>query len=248
MPIGATIGAAGSLAGAAIGAYGSESAAKTQASALSQGLQVQQGMFNTANAALSPYYTAGQSVLPTLQSLLTPGASQTSTLSQLPGFQFQSQWGTTAAKNNLAAMGLGGSAGPLATAISQYNQGLAGTSFNNLVSQLQGFANTGAGAAGALSSAAINSGNAQASTLGSIGAAQASGTLGATNAISGGVTGAVNAATLPYLLNSIQGNTGVYGNSLFNSPNYGGGGILTGDVYGGSAANPLPGLSAADYG
>jgi hypothetical protein len=33
-----------------------------------------------------------------------------------------------------------------------------------------------------------------------------------------------------------------------SSPAFGGGNILSGDAYGGSAANPLPGLSAADYG
>ena len=33
-----------------------------------------------------------------------------------------------------------------------------------------------------------------------------------------------------------------------SSPSFGGGNILSGDAYGGSAAAPLPGLSAADYG
>lgn len=37
--------------------------------------------------------------------------------------------------------------------------------------------------------------------------------------------------------------------SLFGStPAFGGGNLLSGDAYGGSAAAPLPGLSAADYG
>jgi len=214
MPVGGAIagavGAAGALGSAFIGSSASKSAAAQQASALSQGLQQQQQMFTTAQGALSPYYTAGQGVLPTLQKLLTPGADQTATLSQLPGFQFQSNWGTMAAKNNLAAMGLGGSGGPLSKAISDYNQGLAGTSFSNLIAQLQGFANTGETAAGALSTAAINSGNAQAGTLGSIGAAQGAGTLGSANALSGGLTGAANAATLPFLLSQMQGG-GIYG-------------------------------------
>lgn len=213
--------AGGSILGAGIGAFGSESAAQTQAAAEEQGLAQQQAMFKTAQTALSPYYSAGQSVLPTLQSLLTPGPSQTSTLSQLPGFQFQSQWGTQSAKNNLAAMGLGGSSGPLAAAISNYNQGLAGTSFNNLVSQLQGFAGMGSNAASALGGLAVQSGNAQASTLGSIGAAQASGTLGATNALSSGLSGVSNALTLPYLLNAIGQNYGVYGSGVQGAINSG---------------------------
>lgn len=36
--------------------------------------------------------------------------------------------------------------------------------------------------------------------------------------------------------------------SLLGGPTYGGGSIFGGDAYGGSAANPLPGLSASDYG
>ena len=35
---------------------------------------------------------------------------------------------------------------------------------------------------------------------------------------------------------------------LLNSPSYGGGSFLTGDAYGGSATNPLSGLTSADYG
>lgn len=38
------------------------------------------------------------------------------------------------------------------------------------------------------------------------------------------------------------------GHILPSDPNYGGGNILSGDAYGGSAANPLPGLDASDYG
>lgn len=33
-----------------------------------------------------------------------------------------------------------------------------------------------------------------------------------------------------------------------SSPSFGGGSVLTGDAYGGSSSNPLPGLTAADYG
>jgi hypothetical protein len=35
---------------------------------------------------------------------------------------------------------------------------------------------------------------------------------------------------------------------LGSSPSYGGGNMLSGDAYGGSASSPLPGLTAADYG
>ena len=45
------------------------------------------------------------------------------------------------------------------------------------------------------------------------------------------------------------GSGGMYGNPYFgSSPNYGGGNMFSGDAFGGTASNPLPGLSAADYG
>lgn len=44
-------------------------------------------------------------------------------------------------------------------------------------------------------------------------------------------------------------NMGAMGNSLWGTdPAFGGGNILSEDAYGGSAAAPLPGLTAADYG
>lgn len=44
-------------------------------------------------------------------------------------------------------------------------------------------------------------------------------------------------------------NLGAAGTALWgSSPAYGGGNILSGDAYGGSAANPLPGMTQADYG
>src|ERR1017187_8364286 len=97
MPVTGLIAAA--TIGGGLGAYGSITAAQTQASAQKQALAQQQSMFGTAQTALNPYITAGQNALPALSALTTPGASQTQALSQMPGFQFQSQYGTMAAQN-----------------------------------------------------------------------------------------------------------------------------------------------------
>ena len=49
--------------------------------------------------------------------------------------------------------------------------------------------------------------------------------------------------------NNLGQNLGSMGTALWgSSPAYGGGNILSGDVYGGSAANPAPGMTALDYG
>lgn len=207
----------------------------------------QKDAFKTAQGGLNPFITAGQNVLPTLQSLLTPGQSQTDTLSKLPGFQFQSQYGTMATTNALAARGLGGSTGPLARGISDYNQGLAGTSFGSLVNALQSYSNMGTSAAGALASAAgtaggnvgnltANTNNTIGNTYGQIGSANASGILGSSNALQGGLQGSAN-STVNALLFS----------KLLNQGNPATGGDPNG-IYGGSSSNPLPGLSASDYG
>lgn len=223
MPIGATIGAIGALGSAGIGAIASSSAADKQAALGNQALNQQLNLFNQGKGALDPFIQAGQSVLPTLQDLLTPGKSA-ATLSSLPGVQFQSQYGTMAATNALAAK-TGPSAGPLATAISQYNQGLAGTTYQNQVGNLQNFANLGAGSANALAGNATSTGANVGGTLTGIGNAQAAGTLGTANALAGGVTGAANAGTNAMLLSRLLGTNGA---SNFSQPNNGTG-IYAGD-------------------
>lgn len=251
MPLGGLvaggIGAIGSIGGALIGSSASSKASQQQAQAQQAALAQQQKMFGVAQTNLNPFIQSGQSVLPTLQNLLTPGTSA-ATLSSMPGFQFASQYGTKAATNALAARGQGASAGPLATAISQYNNGLASSQYQNTVNNLQGFVNTGANAAGNLAGGAISSGNSQAGTIGNIGNALASGTLGSGNALAGGLTGAASAGTNALLYNQLfnqNGGGGLY--SGFSGPQYGGGNAFT-DASGGSPTNPLQGLTAADYG
>lgn len=231
--IGAGIGAAGAVGSSVINANAASKASSQQVAEQQQALAQQQAMYSqglgTASNALQPFISAGQSVLPTLQSLLTPGASQTATLSQTPGFQFQSQYGTMAATNALAAKS-GASAGPLAAAISQYNNGLAGTTWQNTVNALQGYANTGANAAGTFGTAAlggaINSGNAQAGTLTNTGNALASGTLGTAGAISNGLTGAANSGQNALLYSQLFGKSG--GGGLYQGTSSVGGAPLDG--------------------
>ena len=227
------LGAAGSIGSALIGSNASQNAAAQQVAMQQKALAQQQSMFNTGQQAVNPFIQAGQGALGTLTGLETPGTSAAS-LAQMPGFQFASQYGTMATQNALAAKGQGASAGPLATAISQFNNGLASQQYFNTVGALQNTANMGAGSANSLLGGAIQSGNSQASTLGNIGNAQASGTLGSANALSGGLTGAAGAGSNALLLNQIlggnSGNSGLYSglkstlanNGLSNSVSNGG--------------------------
>ena len=101
-------GALGSLGSALISASAAKTASGQQVQLGQEALTVQEqlaqmgmtqdlSMFNTAMTALQPQLGTGQGivnqgqgaiagVLPTLESLLTPGPNQTQTLSQLPGF------------------------------------------------------------------------------------------------------------------------------------------------------------------
>lgn len=198
-----------------------QQAALAQQKALyNQGLGVQSGYVNQAQGALNPFISAGQGAAGTLGNLLTPGQSA-SALSQMPGFNFASQYGTMAATNALAARGQGASAGPLATAVSQYNNGLASQQYFNTVGALQNLTNTGANAATSLGGIFGGAGNAalgastqqaglQGNTLGNIGTAQAQGTLGTANALSGGLSGAFGAGSNSALLYGAA-NNGLYG-------------------------------------
>lgn len=223
----AGIGAVGSIVGGTIQSNAASNASNQQAQGAANALAQQKQQFQTAQSTLQPYTSAGSSVLPTLQSLLNPGeASQT--LQSLPGFKFASNWGNLSATNALAAQGLGGSAGPLAKAISDYNQGLASTQYGNLTGMLQNFANMGSNAGSALAGNAISSGNAMANTLQNQGNALAAGTLGSGSALSGGLTGA----------------SGIGSNTLLFSKLFGNATANNNDIYGNPADNPLASSSA----
>lgn len=259
----AAIGAVGSLAGAGISAYGANKAADAQTAAENNAISAQQQMFNTAQANLSPFINAGTSGISSLQSylnnpnstlaqaaglnntsnpnsalsqllaLVTPGASQTSTLAQTPGFQFLSQYGTMATENAQAAMGAGGPGGNMATAISNYNQGLAGTQYSTIVNALQNalstgtsnltntystganalqnLVNTGANAAAGLSSAATTAGQGIASSDVGIGNAQAGAATSTANSAANAISGISSNLSNQNLLSVLAGQGGLTG-------------------------------------
>ena len=208
MPFGAAIGAGavGSIGSALIGSNAAQKAS-------SQQIAAQQQIMAMLQKTIGPLITQGQgiagSALGPLTALLTPGPNQTQALSQLPGFQFAQDWGQKAVANLGTTLGLGGNT--LASG-AKYATGLAQQGFGQYVGQLQGFLNSGLNLESSAASALA--GGSQ-SALSSIGNAQAAGTLGSANAISGGISGLGNAALL-YGLSSKLGTgsaagTGIYG-------------------------------------
>ena len=251
------LGAGAQIFGANTAASAQENAANTASNTLMQmyqqgllnannlfnkGTGIAQSMFGQGEQAATglaqPFISAGQGAIPLLQSLMQPG-NQTQALSQLPGFQFQSQWGTQAATNALAARGLGGSTGPVAKAVSDYNQGLAGNTFFPYLSAIQGLVNTGSGAASGLGSSILSSatglgssilGNATNLGTSSLSAATGTGSnlsnniIGAGNAQAAGILGTSNAiggfgnslATAGILNNMQGGGSGLFGPQVMN--------------------------------
>ena len=201
----AIIGAGALSAGAAI--YGANTAANAQTNASKNAISAEQNIYNQNKAQLQPFISAGQSALPTLQSLLTPGPNQTSTLSQIPGFQFAQDWGQKAVQNLGTTRGLGGN---VLTAGANYATGLAQQGWGNIVNSLQGLVNTGAGAAGNLAGVGATTGGQIGGQMVGIGNAQAGAAIGTANA-AGNFANSISTAAL---LQKLTGNQGMYGNTV----------------------------------
>lgn len=259
----AAISGAAALVGSGISAYGASNAADKQTQAQQAAIAAQTQMFQQSQANLQPFIQGGASAIPQLQSYLnspnngfsqasalnntsdpnsalskllgltTPGSNQTALLSQTPGFQFASDWGTKAADNSLAARGLAGPGGSLAKAVSDYNQGLASTQWGNIVgalqgavnsgtannlnvfqagaAPLQGLINTGANAAGGLASNATSTGQGIASSITGIGNAQAGASTSIANSFGNAVNGIGTSLNNQNMLSVLSGNGGISG-------------------------------------
>jgi hypothetical protein len=225
---------------AAIGAVGSVVAGSEQASGQEQAASTQQGMFNTIEGLESPFQQGGVGAETALNQLLgtsaatgkggtaagtgLPGGYLTqefnptqANLNSYPGYQFQLQTGGQALEN-ANTPGVGALSGPALKSLMSFNQGMAGTNYqnyfnqfqtqqNNIFSRLSGIAGLGQNAAGMLGNngAQLGTGIAQAQA-------------GAAGSIAGGIVGATNSASsslgLNYLLSQ---NGGFGGNNTYTS-------------------------------
>src|SRR5271157_4402581 len=169
----------GSALSAGAGIFGSLMSSKAVTSAAQNAQNLQATMWQQAMNIAQPFVSAGSSVIPTLQKLLTPGPDQTATLSQLPGFQFAQNVGTETAINQNSRLGGGGNT---LTSLEQFGTGLAQQNWTQYLAPLLTMFQGGAGAATSLAGNAVTSGSNQASSLLTGGQAAASGIAGATNA------------------------------------------------------------------
>lgn len=244
----------------------------TQTSLGQQGLQTLLDLFNQAKGIAGPTIDVGRSVLGyglnnvlgygqdltklgtstyndaagTLKALLTPGASMTDTLSQIPGFKFAQDWGQKAVQNIGTTTGMGGN---VLKAGADYATGVAQQGWQGVVNSLLGLtqggigqeglgnsvmgtganiSNIGAGLVGgptnALIGGATGTGQSAFTNLNTLGSTIGNTTTGIGNATASGILGSANA-----LAGGLTGATGAGANALFLSKllgnnNAGGGG------------------------
>lgn len=201
------------LLGGVGGALASRSAANTQANASNNATAAQLAMFNTINQQQAPWRQAGANALGTIgdmQGYFNHQFDANDLKTNLaPNYQFQLDQGLGATKN---AMNLqGGFAGNTLKGINDYAQNFAGNAYqqafnnystnqSNIFNRLSSIAGLGqtanASTAQAGTTAAQNAGQ----SMQNAGAAQAAGTVGASNALAGGLTNAASWYALPQLL------------------------------------------------
>lgn len=192
MLISAGVGVAGSLGSAFIGASAAEKAADEQKAAA-----------ESASLLLDPYADAGAAALAQLNNLLGLGTEGTdgilSSLQKTPGYQFALTQGLQATQNGYAAKGLAVS-GAAQKGAADYAEGLAGTTYQDMVTDYYNLTQTGEAATAG-----------QANLLTGAGTAEAAGTVGAANATTSGITNAVNAVgNAAYGLGAWNSTNGMY--------------------------------------
>lgn len=234
--------AAAIIGGAALSAgssmYGASKAADAQRDAAQMSIDNQNNMYGQNKNILMPFIQSGygqidrqtnlldpnntSGPLNALMKLIMPGADQSATLEQTPGYQFNMSQGLRAANNALTARGLGGSGGAVAKGAANYASGLASNTWQSVVNALQNsftsqtgagqnFLNTGANAGNALAGIGSNTANANSQAMigaGNAGAAQ-------WNAIgnAGGTVG--NSLGTAAMYNQLTGKTGGGGGSIY---------------------------------
>jgi hypothetical protein len=219
------------LGSAVLGAAASNKAAKTQASAADRAATLQNEQFQQTRQDQMPWMQAGQTALNALVPLATNyqkfGMDQ---FQQDPGYGFRISEGQKALDRSAAARG-GLISGSALKAASRYGQEMGSQEYQNAFNRYQaerqaqlgplqslaGVGQTTAQGLGSLGAAnAANVGNLMTSGA----AARAAGQVGATNALTGGVSQYLNYNQGNALLSALQNRGGSNGyNYTYSDPN-----------------------------
>ena len=210
MPVAAIAGA--SIIGAGISAYGAKSAAKTQAAAAERAQQAQLGMYREAVAQQQPFINAGKGAITSLAQLYGIDAQGNATgqpfnpeslekFRNSPDYAFAESEGRRQLDFSAAAKGglLGGNH---MRDMNSFGQGLASQQFGNYFTRLLNLAQIGSGSANSAAGVAAGVGGNMGQLQLAQGAANASGTVGMTNAVNQGIGQGTSNLMLYNLMNN----------------------------------------------
>jgi hypothetical protein len=190
------IGAGSSIFGGIMGGNAAKSAASTEANALQQGINFNQGVYSTAQGNLAPYIGGGQQALQSLLGFYGLGSNPQGAqagfqqFQNTPFYQFPLQQGTLQLNRQLAASGLSQSGAALKEGAT-FASGLAGQGLSTYLGGLSGVAGSGQSAAGTLASAGTGIGQTLNQAYGNQALALGGGIVGSNNALQQGIQGAL---------------------------------------------------------
>ena len=205
------LGAIGSIVGGLAQANAAKQAAKAQTNAAQNQLDFNKQIYGDQTKNFDPWLQSGQQGMQAYNSLLGLGAAPAGFqgYQQSPGYKFQLSQGLDAAKSAAAAHGGLGNGSTL-QALNNYGQGMANQDFQTYLNRLQAVSAAGQSAAGMQGQAAAQYGANGLAAMGSMGDARASGIMGASNALAGGINNAISG------FGYMQGNGGGMGNFFGN--------------------------------
>lgn len=224
-PISALVSGGVSLVGGLLSSGAASSAADTQASAANRAADMARAQYDQTRADLAPYRgygtVAGDQLVNRLTQLSSPFNPTMDQLRATPGYQFTLDQGLQATQNAAAAKGLGISGAALKGA-ANFATGLADSTYKtqfdidqanktNSFNKLLALTQTGQNAANQTGAFGTQAAQTAGSNITAGANAQASGTIGATNALTGAANNAANLFQTYNLLNRLQPSTSAPG-------------------------------------
>lgn len=157
MGVGTALAVGGALLGGIAQGVGANKAKNAKLKAITQAQGELRGANDTFRTDMAPWRTAGVGALNEQQAMLGLNGQpyDYNKLSDSPMYKFQQEQGFRNIDRQMAKRGLNGSGGQM-RAIADYNQGLAGQTFNTRLQQLSALANNGQQATQSIGNAGLN--------------------------------------------------------------------------------------------
>ena len=185
---------AASLVGGLFAASAASKAAKAQTNAANQDIAFQKETRDIALANSKPWLTSGTAAENALSFENGLGARPEGYggYTKTPGYDFRMQEGTNALQAGAAARG-GLYSGAAMKALQSYGQDYATNDYGNFLARLTGQSNSGLNAATLSANIGQNAAGGVSNALSNLGNAQSAGYIGQANAINGGIGNALGA-------------------------------------------------------